>query len=293
MATNDFLTFAAATGSNVLTQSAYADPSNTARQTGYVTGTASSAAVNKTLRQTSIMASMIGQFIADQTSQNVVDDGTITTIETNFAQAILNVAAGRVIQISDVVGLTGALAGKLSTTGNAASASKWASPITLALTGQVTGAVAFDGSSNVTLSASVPDGALSIAKTSGLSASLAALAPINNANLTGTTNAQALNVNGSSVVTIAGFSTYSDSNGTVTRFPDGTIIARGVMAAGGSSVTFPSGIAFSQAPVVTATTVNNLQNPNGYSMSIYGVATNGFQVRQNFSLSIYWMAVGR
>lgn len=52
--------------------------------------------------------------------------------------------------------------------GNAATSSKWASTITLSLTGIATGSASIDGSGNVTLSTSIADGALSIAKTSGL-----------------------------------------------------------------------------------------------------------------------------
>lgn len=146
---NDFLTFSAAPGANVLTQSAYAAATTTA--TGYQTGTASSAAANKTLRQCSLIAAMIAQFIVDKAVQPVIDDGTTATIEANFVAAILAVAQTINITIPDVDGLTAALAGKLDATANAVSASKLATPRNISLNGVVVGAVNFDGSGNVAI----------------------------------------------------------------------------------------------------------------------------------------------
>lgn len=146
---NDFLTFSAAAGANVLSQADYAAATETA--TGYVSGTASSAAVNKTLRQSSLMAAMIAKFIVDKAAQPVVDDGTITTIETNFIAAILAVAETMSITIPDVDGLVTALSGKLDATANAVSASKLVTPRNISLNGVVVGAVNFDGSGNVVI----------------------------------------------------------------------------------------------------------------------------------------------
>jgi hypothetical protein len=290
---NDFLSFAAASGSNVLAQSTYAAASATA--TGYVTGVASAPAINKTLRQTTLITSMVANFIVDKAVQPVVDDGTISTIEANFVTAIQNVAGTRIIQITDVVNLTTALNGKLSTTGNAASASQLQTARTITLTGQVNGGVNFDGSGNVNLNCTVPVGALSISNTAGLQSSLSALAPINNASLTGTTNAEAINVNGSPVVTQAGFSTVSDSNGSATKFPDGTIIARGIMDRTSSTtqITFPAGSGFTQAPVVVATPINNITTPSGYTFTVAFPTLTGIQVHQSGTLSCYWTAIGR
>lgn len=146
---NDFLVFAGASGSNVLTQAAYAAAAATA--TGYVTGTASSAAVNKTLRQTSIISAMIAQFICDNAAQPAIDDGTTATLETNFEAAILAVAETINIPISQVTGLAAELAGFLPLNGNAVSASVLDTARNIALTGAVTGAVNFNGSSNVSI----------------------------------------------------------------------------------------------------------------------------------------------
>lgn len=86
MATNDFQPFAVGGSANVLTQSAYLARSEL--QAGVQSGQASSALYNKTSRQASIIAAMIGQFIVQETGQNATDDGTITTLLANFIAAI-------------------------------------------------------------------------------------------------------------------------------------------------------------------------------------------------------------
>ncbi|MGG6461387.1 gp53-like domain-containing protein [Solilutibacter silvestris] len=146
---NDFLPFAAGGSANVLAQASYAsDPATT---NGFQTGVAKSNHANKALRQATIMASVIAQFIIKNTTANVIDDGTLTTIEANLEAAILQLASGRVIHISDVINLQTTLNGLLSITGNAASASKLASVFNLALTGDITGGANIDGSGNVSL----------------------------------------------------------------------------------------------------------------------------------------------
>ncbi|EIL88517.1 hypothetical protein UU9_12238 [Rhodanobacter fulvus Jip2] len=90
---NDFLTFAAASDANVLTQAEYAAASAT--DTGYTQGVASSAAVNKTLRQATLMAAVIAQFIVDNTGEDAIDDGTTATLLDNLKKA----TTGRLIGV--------------------------------------------------------------------------------------------------------------------------------------------------------------------------------------------------
>jgi hypothetical protein len=87
MATNDFLPFANGGGANVLTQAQYA-ALTTLLSGGYQSGVANSAQMNKTLRQSSIMAAVLGQFIANQSGQNAVDDGTTATLLANLSAAV-------------------------------------------------------------------------------------------------------------------------------------------------------------------------------------------------------------
>lgn len=86
---NDFLVWAGGSNANVLTQAQYAALGNLT--SGVVSGKASAQHANKAWRQTSIMSAMIAKFIVDQLTVDVVDDGTIQTIETNFIAAIRSV----------------------------------------------------------------------------------------------------------------------------------------------------------------------------------------------------------
>lgn len=85
--TNDFLTFAGGAGSNTLTQAQYA-ALTTLLANGFQSGTAQSNQLNKVWRQSSIMAAVLGQLVADATGQNATDDGTIATLEANLARAM-------------------------------------------------------------------------------------------------------------------------------------------------------------------------------------------------------------
>ncbi|UGA37968.1 hypothetical protein JOS77_29215 [Chromobacterium haemolyticum] len=95
MATNDFLVFSGGAGSssNTMTQANYA--SNSARISGVVPGVADPLLANKAWRQPSIIAAMIGQFIADYSGQNAIDDGTTSALETNFVLAINSILNSR------------------------------------------------------------------------------------------------------------------------------------------------------------------------------------------------------
>jgi Long-tail fiber proximal subunit, C-terminal, trimerization domain/Putative tail fiber protein gp53-like, C-terminal len=83
---NDFLPFAVGSGANVEAQSTWV--TDTVLQTGFQSGVANSAQANKVLRQASIIASMIAQFIVDNSGQPAIDNGTTATLETNFHAAI-------------------------------------------------------------------------------------------------------------------------------------------------------------------------------------------------------------
>jgi len=93
MATNDFLPFAYAGGANVVSQATYAGLS--VLSTGYQSGVATSAQLNKTWRQSSIMAAVLAQFISDNTGQNSVDDGTTSTLLANLKTA----TTGRLLNV--------------------------------------------------------------------------------------------------------------------------------------------------------------------------------------------------
>ena len=122
---NDFLPFAVGAGANVLTQSAYA--ALAAISTGYQAGTAQSAALNKTWRQSSIIAAVIAQFIVAETGQPAIDDGTTATLLANLTSAIQaasqNSGDSRYAQISQLYGVLKGIA-------TFTSSGTWTSPIT-------------------------------------------------------------------------------------------------------------------------------------------------------------------
>ena len=86
MPSNDFQTFAAGTGANVLTQAQYLALSALAN--GFSSGIAPSNQLNKVWRQSSIVSAMLAQFIVDNSGQNATDDGTTATLEANLTSAI-------------------------------------------------------------------------------------------------------------------------------------------------------------------------------------------------------------
>jgi len=97
--------------------------------------------------------------------------------------------------IGDVTGLQAALDGKLGASANAVSASKLATARTIALAGDLSGAISFDGAANVTLTATVVDDSHNhiIANVDGLQGALDAKAPLASPALTGVPTAPTAN----------------------------------------------------------------------------------------------------
>ncbi|WP_312063300.1 gp53-like domain-containing protein [Pantoea septica] len=85
MATNNFKSFATGASANVTSQADY--EALTALLTGFQSGKASSAQINKALRQASSIAAMIGQFL-NAAGLDAVDDGNISTLLANFNAAL-------------------------------------------------------------------------------------------------------------------------------------------------------------------------------------------------------------
>ena len=99
MATNDILPFCPTdTGTNLPTQGDYAVAAT--RTSGAVPGVASSKYNNKPLRQATLMASQLAQFLCDRSGANILDDGTtagplgvITAMLTPLAPVVQTFAA--------------------------------------------------------------------------------------------------------------------------------------------------------------------------------------------------------
>ncbi|GLH29741.1 hypothetical protein WSS15_23910 [Acetobacter pasteurianus] len=62
---------------------------------GYQVGIADAASVNTALRQASFVAAMIGQYTADLSGNDTLDNGDIPTFENNFKSALSNTFKGQ------------------------------------------------------------------------------------------------------------------------------------------------------------------------------------------------------
>jgi hypothetical protein len=107
MAVNDFEVFATDPLANVMTQAAYT--ALAARTLGFQAGIANSAQLNKTWRQSSFMASVLAQYIANQTGNDVLDDGDAAGKLALLVNAITigaNIKPARVVTVSTALVIT-------------------------------------------------------------------------------------------------------------------------------------------------------------------------------------------
>lgn len=97
MAKNEFLPFGTAANANVLPNADY--QALPARSAGFSSGVAKSEELNTVWRQGSTMAAVLGQFIADKTGQDVLDDGNTAALQASLAAALLNATPGRLLNV--------------------------------------------------------------------------------------------------------------------------------------------------------------------------------------------------
>lgn len=90
MPTVDYLPVAAASGANVDSQGTFAGSGY--QVNGMTTGQARSAAANKVWRQASMIGAAVANFIANQLGINVLDDGNLANLITNFTNAVATLA---------------------------------------------------------------------------------------------------------------------------------------------------------------------------------------------------------
>ena len=86
MATTDFLPFGTGTGSNVLSQAAYA--ALAAVESGFESGILASENLNKVLRQGTVMAAALANVMVTVLTANVPDDGNLTNLEAQITAMI-------------------------------------------------------------------------------------------------------------------------------------------------------------------------------------------------------------
>lgn len=91
MAINNFKPFAAASGANVTSQTDY--EALTVLATGFTTGVAKSAQMNKAIRQGTFGVAGLAQFIADTSDTDVLDDGDLNKFSNLLKDTITLVAS--------------------------------------------------------------------------------------------------------------------------------------------------------------------------------------------------------
>ncbi len=97
MATNNFKPFGIGAGANVTSQSDY--EALAALLTGFQSGKASSAQINKALRQSTVMASILAQFISDSAGVDVLDNGNTASILANLKSGMTALTPGRLLNV--------------------------------------------------------------------------------------------------------------------------------------------------------------------------------------------------
>ncbi|WP_249192922.1 phage tail protein [Yersinia sp. Marseille-Q3913] len=164
MAKNEILPFGIGVESNVMTQEQYEVLA--ARAGGFSSGVAKSEQLNKVWRQSSFVASVLAEFIANHSDNDVLDNGEMATLLNSLELAIKSYANSNlpsasttqkgVVQLSSSTGSTSevlaatpkavkaALDASLPIDGIAASATKLA-------TARKIGGVDFDGTKDITL----------------------------------------------------------------------------------------------------------------------------------------------
>lgn len=88
MATNNFKAFGIGAGANVTSQADY--ESLAALLTGFQSGKASSAQINKALRQATTVTAVLAQLIVDRTGADALDNGSTATLLANLKAAIFS-----------------------------------------------------------------------------------------------------------------------------------------------------------------------------------------------------------
>lgn len=93
MSVNNFKPFAIGSSANVTSQADY--EALAALAAGFSSGKASSAQINKALRQGTVISSVLAQFISDTINVDVLDDGATATILSNLKAALMASSTGR------------------------------------------------------------------------------------------------------------------------------------------------------------------------------------------------------
>ncbi|MGE5989809.1 phage baseplate protein [Klebsiella michiganensis] len=101
MAENNFKPFAVGAGANVSSQSDWENL--VALSTGFTAGIARSEQINKALRQGTVMASVLGQVILEQTAEDVLDNGDTDALKVQLLAALASLQIDSVYPVGAVL----------------------------------------------------------------------------------------------------------------------------------------------------------------------------------------------
>jgi hypothetical protein len=94
--TNDFKAIAASGGANVDSQATFLALISTIIANGFTSGVVPSTTFNKVLRQSTVIAAMIGQYINDLAALDALDNGDTATLLANYKAAVAAHAAATI-----------------------------------------------------------------------------------------------------------------------------------------------------------------------------------------------------
>ncbi|MGG2141104.1 phage tail protein [Symbiopectobacterium sp. RP] len=208
MAKNEFKPFATASGANVTAQSDY--ETLPARSAGFQSGKASSAQINKAIRQATVIASVVAQFIADESKNDVLDDGDVAVLQQSLLAALKQNAADNLPKASTTVAGIAKLSSDTNSSNEAVAATPkavkaandnansrllataTAAAATKLATSRTIGGVSFDGTANINLPGVNAAGNQATTGNAGTATKLATARTINGVAFDGSTNIRLL-----------------------------------------------------------------------------------------------------
>ena len=273
MATNEILPFAQGAGANVQSQVDY--NTEPLRTSGNVAGIARSNVNNKALRQASVIAAGVAQFMADRQGNNITDSATPANISSWMALAVQSLSSPDLLNTTRI---------------DVASAAT----VNLTASALNTRNINITGTTTIT-GFTVAVGQLYFVRFA------AALTLTNNANIvtqsggnitTSAGDTCIIRATAANTVEILCYVQAPNSTALLSangwqKLPSGLIIQWGTYAPGVTSITFP--IAFQTAcrSITASLNANIVSNTPG----LYNYSTTGFSSASS-SISVAWIAIG-
>ncbi|WP_409977658.1 hypothetical protein [Pantoea vagans] len=302
MATNNFKPFSTGSNANVIPQADY--EALDALINGFQAGKASSAQINKALRQSTFVAAALAQFLVNKNGTDVLDNGDLNGFVTLLGNAFAKTYLSRSNPFADIkadgtaaiiaalanLGLDTALAGKAALTGStnqkfwvlsAPGDNNAAVPVSLLNSG-LNQKADLNGDSNQTFYVQTNEGATAAVNNTRLGNVLGGFAYRGGDASQGFAVAGGTNAN--SAIAYGQFQSGTNGNGAWTKLPGGGQWCRqnlNLAANATTTWTFPAG--FVAAPAVFITAINGAFQCwlNGIGANNCGIYNNGAALNVN------------